>query len=326
MGCSTGGTKGQSTHKVARKDTADPTAPIQSEPVSFIFVVRTNEKMQSCLVVQPLGLFGTEPFKVELGYGIAIGTAAAVVGSSIFLTGGKQLEISKEAKAINLSFVGGSTSSAVFLYHSDMLHERYFHATAAAGAGVKSGAVVLALSGISIREGKEELVASCEKYSTALDYWEEIAPIPRKREELAACALDAEGLVAAFGGVGEDGLGVGWVDLYDVGRNKWDSVEVKESGWRGRRNMGAVCMTEGEILLFGGPDSDGKDTFRYSHSSKTVRRVEVKDGSIKSQLHVEGMNPVVNYKGRIYCVAGGDRVFVYTMKAQRWEETFVSAE
>ncbi len=287
------------------------------EPVSqFIYEFKeTTRSLHPFLQIQPLSQYGTPPFEIPLGFSPPEGCATAVLSNSIFFTGGKSATVGKETKQVCIDF---TKRAAIFKYYPDMLTARYSHAVVT----FLNARTIVAISGTTM---DSSLTDSCEKLTISNSTgWERVAPIPTKREQFAACTGDGgdSNKVFVFGGIGENGVPIAQIDVYDSVRNQWESVAA---GWTGRKCIGAVRgNNKDEIFVFGGTDSDGSDTFMFRVGKKLIQPISIKGSGIKSEPSVViGMTAVAFQKGRVYCTGTKGKVFVYTIDGSRWSETSI---
>jgi len=292
----------------------------------FIYTFRRDEKNQNrdFIIIQPLSNFGTESFEISLGFVIEKGTAACCIKNSLFFSGGKLISATKEIKEVCINF---NNKSAIFQYHPDMLFSRYFHSLVGYEY-TNDNYDLFAISGFSAKNSElYELTAECEKFDSHKNEWKQISPIPLKRENFAALLFEKILKIFVFGGADEFSRNISQIDIYDINYNKWDSINIKENEWQGRKNMGAIITPETEnILIFGGAESDGSDTYLFKPNeninSKKLEKIQIRKTTIKTEpLCVENINSIIKYNGRIYCTGQRGRVFIYTICGMYWNET-----
>eukprot|EP00826_Nyctotherus_ovalis_P056367 TRINITY_DN7591_c0_g1_i1.p1 TRINITY_DN7591_c0_g1~~TRINITY_DN7591_c0_g1_i1.p1 ORF type:complete len:300 (-),score=23.74 TRINITY_DN7591_c0_g1_i1:144-1043(-) len=261
----------------------------------------------SSLLVQPLGLFGTEAFSIPLGFSIPCGAASATLGNSLFITGGKTAEVSKETSEIRIDF---TKCAGQFQYQNNMQVPRHLHSVVALNVQK-----LLAISGVSV---SEETVASCEVYNAKNGEWKRVSGVLYKRKSFAACRFAGE-LVYVFGGV--DVAPVTQIEVYDIKKNTWSEIELAGNAWPGGENLGAVQIDK-KILIFGGVDSDGATNYYFEN--KAMKKLTSASSLIKSEpLSLSNTSSIAQHRGRIYCTVKA-KVFIFTIAAQRWNEVDIN--
>jgi len=131
-----------------------------------------------------------------------------------------------------------------------------------------------------------------------LGRWISIAPMPTSRADLAAAFDAVAQKLYAVGGVGQTGLPLATVEVYDLATDKWStaaSLNVPRAG------LGAAAVN-GKIYAIGGRTG--------STSSPAVNTVEVYDPSVNSWTVVQTSLPAMEWFGTavsgnaIYLVGG----------------------
>eukprot|EP00831_Metopus_contortus_P009112 TRINITY_DN13513_c0_g1_i1.p1 TRINITY_DN13513_c0_g1~~TRINITY_DN13513_c0_g1_i1.p1 ORF type:complete len:308 (-),score=44.97 TRINITY_DN13513_c0_g1_i1:12-935(-) len=234
--------------------------------------------------------------------------------NSVFFSGGKTEEISKTAKQVFIDF---EKKEGALRYHSDMEQARYNHCLVAQTSGV-----VLALGGvISAEDRAEEITASCEKFNPSQNSWGKVASLNIKREQHAACLL-ADTTIYVFGGIKSDGLGIEEIEKNNISGSRWEIIHIKTTAesFHGVPGMGAVEISSNSILIFGGSNSNGTDTHLFSISQSELKKVDVRETTIKTRLTISPGNGIVLHQNRVYCGINEKVVLLYSLASAIWNE------
>ena len=269
----------------------------------------TFQSTTCSLLIQPLGIFGTDSFPIQLGFPINSGAASSALGSCIFITGGNSTEIKNENIEVRIDF---EKRIGTFKYHKNMILPRFSH-----GLIALNNKSLLTIGGISLNN---ELTASCEIYNLKDDEWKNTPPIPHKRKNFGLCKF-MDNCIYVFGGLYSE---TEKIDEFNIDKKSWSTISITEmQNWMGNENIGAIQLHD-KILVFGGTNSDGSDTFYFYNKEMTMRKIDSIKTEVKSEaLCLTGMSTIVQYQGRIYCTGEKGKVFIYTSESQKWNETFI---
>lgn len=78
------------------------------------------------------------------------------------------------------------------------------------------------------KDGRSEVVSSCERYKVEDNTWQQIAPVKKKRYAASAVGC-TNGKVFLFGGRSDNNNMVAEIEEYSESTNVWQIVSIREN-------------------------------------------------------------------------------------------------
>jgi N-acetylneuraminic acid mutarotase/glucose/arabinose dehydrogenase len=203
--------------------------PLATNDDGVIFVGELGGNRVTALRPVSAGCWTTEPAMPQA----RLDSAAAAVGNSIYVVGGKN---------------GNTYFPSVLIFNS--ASETWSQGASFAGIGVENPAVTAFNGKIYVFGGSTQAftgaVATASIYDPVLNTWTTLAPMSTARGGAAAIALN--GLIYVVGGMTNDGASTEIVEIFNPATGSWSpGVPLMTR----RDNLG-VAAADGQLLAIGG--------------------------------------------------------------------------
>lgn len=168
---------------------------------------------------------------------------------------------------------------------------------------------------ISGRDSSSEIIERCEKYDYHRDQWSLVASVKKKRYAASCASVAGSKKIYLFGGRSDNNNTMhSDIEEYDAAKNEWSLVQLKDpASWLPVEVSAMVQIEEDKVLVFGGSDSNVKDTANSYVFNVDNHQLEKTEPLKRAQVFIAA--PVM-YGSNVYAI--GNEYYVKSRSLNRY--------